>query len=270
VQGTSRPARRLTMHARRAPAIAALVLVAACAGTPGWSPAAPPAPSVDVCTRFDATPGRAPREVFVAVTAANPRSDVPLYYLRAVAYETGFRIHLTDDSLRQSGAIALHVRYDGEVSDLRIDSAGPSAAFDDSVVSAVHEAANFRALEFQKADRVREDSLSLFVRASVRPGTIGADEPEAQAILVPGNPEPFFPADASHHGRTDEILVEFIVNQAGRADPDGTFRVLSAKYSDFYTVVINTLVHMRFVPAQVHGCAVKQLVQLPFRFTFAR
>jgi hypothetical protein len=112
--------------------------------------------------------------------------------------------------------------------------------------------------------------VSLLVRASVRPGTLGADDPEAPATAVPGNAGPFFPSDAAHSGRTDRIVMQFVVNEAGRADPDGTFKVLTAKYSDFYAVAVNSLAHMRFVPARVRGCAVKQLVQLPFSFSFGR
>ena len=90
-------------------------------------------------------------------------------------------------------------------------------------------------------------------------------------------PEIHYPASARELGGTGYILVQLEVDSTGHITP-GTVRevwppgqarptgALYAVYADFLQAVMNGLPSARFSPARVGGCAVNQLVQLPFTF----
>ena len=80
-----------------------------------------------------------------------------------------------------------------------------------------------------------------------------------------GNLFPKYPEDLRQMGFEGEVLTQFVVNQAGRAEMR-TFRVLKPVHEEFVRAVRDVLPRMRFSPAEVGGCAVRQLVQLPFAF----
>lgn len=62
-----------------------------------------------------------------------------------------------------------------------------------------------------------------------------------------------------------EVLASFVVDTFGKADP-GSFRVLHFTHELFVSAARNALPNMNFVPAEVGGRKVKQLVQQPFLF----
>ena len=62
-----------------------------------------------------------------------------------------------------------------------------------------------------------------------------------------------------------EVLLQFVVNPDGRADMR-TFKVLKSSNDLFTKAVKDVLPSMRFVPAEVGGRKVRQLVQMPFGF----
>ena len=92
-------------------------------------------------------------------------------------------------------------------------------------------------------------------------------ETDKPALSVPGNQAPRYPPELRDLGIQGELLVQFVVDTAGRADMR-TFRLLgpSRVYKEFLQAVIDALPKMRFTPALHRGCKVKQLVQLPFAF----
>jgi TonB family protein len=92
-------------------------------------------------------------------------------------------------------------------------------------------------------------------------------EIEKPALSVPGNPTPPYPEELRLANLEGEVLVQFVVDTLGRADMR-TFRILGPPrvYREFAVSVIKTLPKMRFTPAEIRGCKVKQLVQLPFAF----
>lgn len=65
------------------------------------------------------------------------------------------------------------------------------------------------------------------------------------------------------------MLVEFNVDTTGRADVK-SLRVLKSSHADFTRAVREVLPRMRFSPAELDGCRVRQIVQLPFGFKLNR
>jgi periplasmic protein TonB len=88
------------------------------------------------------------------------------------------------------------------------------------------------------------------------------EKPVAQ---IPGQGAPQYPSMLQSQGVTGQVIAQFVVDTTGRADV-GTFKVLETSHELFTQAVKNALPRMRFVPAEVGGRKVKQLVQLPFQF----
>ena len=65
------------------------------------------------------------------------------------------------------------------------------------------------------------------------------------------------------------MLAQFVVDTTGRAQP-GSFKVLKSTHELFTLAVKNALPQMRFLPAEIGGRKVKQLVQQPFAFAIAK
>ncbi len=65
------------------------------------------------------------------------------------------------------------------------------------------------------------------------------------------------------------VLASFVVDTSGKADMS-TFKVLRSDHELFTVAVKNALPSIRYLPAEVGGRKVKQLVQQPFQFSLAR
>ena len=90
-------------------------------------------------------------------------------------------------------------------------------------------------------------------------------EVDRPALAKRGNPAPRYPEDLRQMGFEGDVLTQFVVSREGRAEMR-TFRILKPDHADFVRAVREVLPRMRFSPAEVGGCAVRQLVQLPFAF----
>ena len=66
-----------------------------------------------------------------------------------------------------------------------------------------------------------------------------------------------------------EVLAQFVVDTTGRAEP-GSLKILKQSHDLFVQSVKNALPQMRFIPAEVGGRKVKQLVQQPFTFSITK
>ena len=64
------------------------------------------------------------------------------------------------------------------------------------------------------------------------------------------------------------VMAQFVVDTTGRADVS-TFKILDSPHELFSAAVRNALPKMRFIPAEVGGHKVKQLVQQPFVFNIS-
>ena len=98
---------------------------------------------------------------------------------------------------------------------------------------------------------------------------LGADQVERQVYLRPGSNPPSYPAALRVSGVEGEVLVLFVVNEAGRVE-SSTIRFVRSDHVLFERSVHEALRDMRFVPAEVGGRKVRQLVQMPFMFTLDR
>jgi hypothetical protein len=100
---------------------------------------------------------------------------------------------------------------------------------------------------------------------------------ERLVVHKPDNRRPLYPDSALLHGFGASIVMQFVVDTAGRAEP-ATVRDqplpasarLNARELEQYKVFVQSgaaLVQMSFSPAEIGGCKVRQLVQMPFEFT---
>lgn len=92
---------------------------------------------------------------------------------------------------------------------------------------------------------------------------------EKPVVMAPGAQGPAYPDMLRTAGIEGAVLAEFVVDTTGRADMS-TFRALKSDNDLFTAAVRNALQRMRFLPAEVGGHKVKQLVQQPFQFSLTR
>lgn len=88
---------------------------------------------------------------------------------------------------------------------------------------------------------------------------------EKQVAPASGNPSPRYPDMLRSANVEGEVIAQFVVGTDGKADMS-TFKVLKSSHDLFTAAVKNVLPNMRFLPAEVGGSKVKQLVQMPFVF----
>jgi protein TonB len=100
-------------------------------------------------------------------------------------------------------------------------------------------------------------------------GHFRADQVEKQVTVVAGSAPPRYPEVLRNSGVEGRVIAEFIVDERGRVE-DGSVRFASSDNSLFDDAVRVALRRMRFIPAEVGGRKVKQLVQMPFVFTLER
>jgi len=92
---------------------------------------------------------------------------------------------------------------------------------------------------------------------------------EKMVVMAPGASGPAYPDMLRSAGIEGTVLAQFVVDTTGRADMS-TFKVLKSENDLFSNSVKNALQRMRFLPAEVGGRKVKQLVQQPFQFSLNR
>jgi len=86
---------------------------------------------------------------------------------------------------------------------------------------------------------------------------------------MPGTPPPRYPEVLRSSGVEGQVVAVFVVNEMGRAEAD-SIRFSRSDNRLFEDAVKESLRRMRFVPAEIGGRKVRQLVQMPFVFTLAR
>ena len=116
------------------------------------------------------------------------------------------------------------------------------------------------------------------IAAGVVGGTapvINTDQPyfdfqvEKPVAPVPGTGAPRYPDILRSAGVEDEVLAQFVVDTTGRVEV-ATFKVIRKSHDLFEAAVRSALPSMRFLPAEVGGRKVKQLVQQPFVFALQK
>lgn len=100
-------------------------------------------------------------------------------------------------------------------------------------------------------------------------GVFNAEQVERQASFVAGSGAPRYPEALRSSGVEGKVVALFIVDEMGRADADSV-RFPSSDNALFEDAVRRALPRMRFIPAEIGGRKVRQLVQMPFVFTIGR
>lgn len=89
---------------------------------------------------------------------------------------------------------------------------------------------------------------------------------EKIAQLVPGTGKPTYPEILKNAGVEGKVVVQFVIDTAGRADMS-TFKVTESSHPKFTEAVTAAVRAARFLPAEVGGHRVRQQVLWPFNFT---
>ena len=106
-------------------------------------------------------------------------------------------------------------------------------------------------------------------------GPVDQDQPyfefqvEKPVLAREGNPAPRYPSMLESARVEGEVLVQFVVDTAGRAEMS-SFKVLKSSNDLFTSAVKRVLPEMKFYAAEVGGHKVRQLVQMPFGFKVPR
>ncbi|HJQ11556.1 MAG TPA: energy transducer TonB [Gemmatimonadaceae bacterium] len=90
-----------------------------------------------------------------------------------------------------------------------------------------------------------------------------------KAVERIGGASPEYPASLRDRGVQGTVVIQFVVNENGRADP-GSVKVLDSTDPAFTAAVKEALPRMKFSAAQIGGKKVSQLVQMPFQFHLNR
>ena len=110
-----------------------------------------------------------------------------------------------------------------------------------------------------------------------KPQLVGAnnDQPffefqvEKPDQALPGGSSPRYPDILRQAGVEGEVLAQFVVDTTGRAEMN-SYKVLKTTHELFGNAVKQALPGMRFIPAEVGGRKVRQLVQQPFSFAISK
>jgi TonB family C-terminal domain len=96
-------------------------------------------------------------------------------------------------------------------------------------------------------------------------GVYSAWQVEKSTVPLPGNPKPVYPSMLQSARVDGEVLAQFVVDSTGRVDMS-TFRAIQATDELFVQSVRRALAEWKFLPAEVEGRKVRQLVQMPLTF----
>jgi protein TonB len=106
-------------------------------------------------------------------------------------------------------------------------------------------------------------------------GPVNVDQPyfefqvEKPVVGAPGSQQPRYPEMLKSASVEGEVQAQFVVDTTGRVEA-GSFKVLKSSHELFTAAVREALPRMRFLPAEVGGRKVKQLVQQPFQFALSK
>ena len=95
-----------------------------------------------------------------------------------------------------------------------------------------------------------------------------AEQVEKQVSLVPGGAPPRYPEVLRSSGVEGQVIVLFVVDERGRSEEE-SIRFVRSDNRLFEDAVRVALRRMRFIPAEIAGRRVRQLVQMQFLFTIA-
>ncbi len=100
-------------------------------------------------------------------------------------------------------------------------------------------------------------------------GVFHADQVEKQVSLIPGSALPRYPEALRSSGVEGQVIALFVVDERGLPESDSV-RFLRSDNALFEDAVRRALPRMHFIPAEIGGRRVRQLVQMPFVFMIGR
>jgi len=92
---------------------------------------------------------------------------------------------------------------------------------------------------------------------------------EKPVAPIPGSGSPRYPQVLLSAGVEGQVLGQFVVDTLGRVEL-GSFKVIRSDHDLFTAAVRSALPAMRFLPAEVGGRKVRQVVRQPFVFNRQR
>lgn len=172
------------------------------------------------------------------------------------------------------GILLFRLTETGQLADTNIVVATASPEFNASLVAAVRRADSASAFPLPEGD-VRRDNGRILLRivdfehaAPPAVGLVRISVPvtrlDAQADYLT-DPVIRYPEVSKEEGHNDDIVLQFVVNERGRADT-ASLRVLEGGHRELVLAALEALARTKFRPARIAGCAVPELVQV--RYTF--
>ena len=159
---------------------------------------------------------------------------------------------------------------DGHLSPTRLVTPSGMANFDSALTTAVASASAMRAIAPIPRD-VTPDSLVVTLYAGRRADN--GDKPYLEkrttcpAWPLATNPSPTYPPDMQSQDVRGFVVMQFMVNEDGKPDPN-TAQVLQTSGDSFTEAVRAVLPNLRYEPASVQGTKIRQLTQQTFTFGF--
>ena len=101
------------------------------------------------------------------------------------------------------------------------------------------------------------------------PGVYFDFQVEKVAAANPRNMPPRYPDRLREANIEGQVAAKFVVDTNGLVEM-GTFEIMKSDHEAFAAAVRENMPSMRFYPARVGGRPVKQLVQMPFKFSLVR
>jgi protein TonB len=99
----------------------------------------------------------------------------------------------------------------------------------------------------------------------VRDQTYFEFQVEKKVRQLPDSMLPLYPNSLQAAKVEGEVVASFVVDTLGHVDVE-TIKILKATHQLFADAVRDALPQMKFIPAEIKGMKVKQLVQQPFEF----
>lgn len=221
-----------------------------------------------------------PTELYATLVPARDSGDAPAMYLATVLQEALLAFRAPDTISKLSdGVMAVWLQRDGRLTNARaVDTLLPVSLVRE--LSAALDSLSRRGGIGPVFPELRSDSVELrlivhypdqrtplslpFLRVAA-PTVYFEFQVEKPAMARPGNPSPVYPTHLREGGISGEVLAQFVVDQNGSAEIR-TLKFLRVTHNDFARAVRDVLPRMRFLPAEIAGCKVRQVVQLPFGF----
>lgn len=219
-------------------------------------------------------------DMFATLMPAGDSAGAPAMYLATLLQEVQFAFAPPDTIATLSdGAMRVWLHADGRLTSPQSADPVLSAELTRALTAAIDSVARSGGIG-PVGLQLRSDSVELrlvvhyadrrtpfsvpFLRVT-RPAAYFEFQVEKPALPRPRSPAPKYPTSLREQGIEGEVLAQFVVDRTGQADM-GTFKILKASHQDFSRAVRDVVPRMRFYPAEIAGCSVRQVVQLPFGF----